>query len=113
MREIKLTAQEAAQLIQLQKTRKWDWPAVFSANSQGSIWAGTTYSRTPVEDREELRDLVPVLNRIRDLYLGQREQGGRMFIDLQGAYYKEKSNQPIKFVSFDAEYFFKSLENSK
>jgi hypothetical protein len=109
MREIRLTLKEIAQLIQLQKTKKWEWPAVFSTNSHGSIWAGTTFSRTPIEEREELRDLVPVLNRIRDLYLGQREQGGRMFIDLQGAYFKEKNGQPIQFVKFDADHLFKSL----
>lgn len=109
MKEIRLTLRELAQLIKLQKTKRWKWPAVFSTNSHESVWAGTTFGKTPIEDREELSDLVPVLNRIRDLYLGQREEGGRMFIDLDGAFYRNKQDQQFQIVKFNIDF---QLNNS-
>lgn len=104
MRTINLTLKEMAQLVNLQKTKKWKWPAVFSTNPHESVWAGTTYGLTPIEEREELSDLVPVLNRIRDLYLGQREKGGRMFIDFDGAFYKDEQNQQFQIVRFNIDF---------
>lgn len=100
MREIRLTPKELIQLTQLKLTKKWKWPAVFSTNPQGEIWPGITYGVTPIEHRVELSDLVPVLNRIKDLYLGVREEGGRIFVDFNGAYYKNQQKQEFQIVKF-------------
>lgn len=100
MREIRISLKDVAELMQLQKTEKWESLAVFSANSYESSWAGTTYGHTPIEVREELTDVSPVLNQIKHLFLGQREQGGRFFIKLDGAYFKNKEKQEIQFVKF-------------
>ena len=100
---LKVTRAEFDYLRVLQRKKRWGWPAVFSTNHRGDIWPFVTRSYTPVAAREEVRGLSRVIDRIADLYLKVRGDGGRFFIDDFGACYKDDEiRAPLNlFVMFE------------
>ena len=100
------TRDEFDELVQLQKRRRWDWPAVFSTNEYGDIWPFTTYGWTPDLQREQLRDISKIIDAVAAIYrLKVRPEGGRFFIDEHGAFYKneDEASPPIQFITFEVQ----------
>lgn len=99
---VTFTRDEFDELVRLQKRRRWDWPAVFSTNEYGDIWPWTTYGWTPDSEREQLRGISRIIDAVAEIYrLKARPEGGRFFIDDNGAFYKnEEGSQVIQFVIF-------------
>jgi hypothetical protein len=91
MERVKLTITRAEfdYLRALQRSKRWDWPAVFSTNPQGDIWPFATRGYTHPSEREEVRGLSRVVDQVADLSLRARSNGGRFFIDDFGAFYKD------------------------
>jgi len=76
------TRKEWERLKALQVEKRWDWPAVFSGNEKGDIFAyPVRRGWTKEHEREQVRGLSTVLDTIADTYLKQRGVGGRFFID--------------------------------
>jgi hypothetical protein len=50
MQMIAVTRAELRELMRLQKSSRWDWPAVFSANSKRQIWAFQKWGLTRTSD---------------------------------------------------------------
>lgn len=99
MRRVTVTENEFQQLRDLQIRFRLDWPAVFSINSNNVIWPYVTNGLTPQEVREDVKGLSSLLDAVGDFFLGLRENGGRLFVDQRGAFYKS-GNQEIQFVEF-------------
>ena len=89
-------------LRSLQRRKRWDWPAVFSTNPKGNIWPYVRHGWTPDHEREEVRGLSTVIDKVADIYLKVRSDGGRLFIDDQLACYKGETvgDEPTVFVIF-------------
>lgn len=52
----------------------------------------------PFQDRNELRGISDVLDRVAVKYLMARPELGRFFINEQGAFYKDESGVVMQFV---------------
>jgi hypothetical protein len=100
MEIVRITRSDFERFRELQRRRRWDWPAVFSSNEKGEIWAYRRPGWTPFEEREELRGVSAVLDRIAVKYHYVRSERGRFFIDECGAFWKDKSGQKVQFVEF-------------
>jgi hypothetical protein len=97
---IAVTRAELRELMRLQKSGRWDWPAVFSTNSKRQIWAFKKWGLTRGTDTEELRNVSKILDALADKYLTIRSEGGRFFVDEKGAFYKDRRARHIKFMCF-------------
>ena len=87
----------------VQIRRRPDWPAVFSTNNWEDLWPFATRGHTPEDDRMNVRGIIPVLDHVRDVYLNDRPQGGRFFIDESGAQWKDEDLSVYQIVYFDIE----------
>lgn len=97
---VPMTKEELSSLKKLQVQFRWDWPATFSANWHGDIWPFITYSYTREDQRIQLRGKDDLLGYIADLYISVRPEGGRFFIDDEGAYYGKESSNQVQFAKF-------------
>jgi hypothetical protein len=100
MQTLAITRAELRELRRLQRSLRWDWPAVFSTNSKREIWPFKRYGLTGGRDTEELRNVSKILDAVADRYLTIRSEGGRFFVDEKGAFYKDRQARQIKFVCF-------------
>jgi len=101
MKALEITRDQFDEFKKLQVKKRWDWPATFSTNSQGSIWPYVTNGRTPIEDRNNVRGESPLLDEIADRYTTMREEGGRFFIGWNGAFWRsENDDRPQTIVSW-------------
>jgi hypothetical protein len=99
---IRITRADFDELLNLQRKHRWDWPAWFSANRHGNIWACTTRGYTPFDKRKELRGRSCVLDKVATKYLMARSELGRFFINEEGAFrYNDESGEKEPFVVFD------------
>ena len=99
MKTISMTQAEYDDLRELQLRLRWDWPAWFSVNQSGEMWPGSTFGRTPDHLRVDVSGVSNILDRVKDLYLGVRERGGRFFIDDRGGFHKADRVE-TQFVEF-------------
>lgn len=97
------TRKEYDWLRSLQRQKRWDWPATFSANARGDIWPYVTHGWTPEHEREQVRGLSSVIDKVADIYLSVRSDGGRFFINDDFACYKgDTVGDPLNvFVMFN------------
>jgi hypothetical protein len=100
MQTLAITRAELRELMRLQRSLRWDWPAVFSVNSEREIWPFKRYGLTGGREREELRNVSKILDAVADKYLSIKSGGGRFFVDEKGAFYKDRQARQIKFVCF-------------
>jgi hypothetical protein len=101
MIEMEMTWDKILGLISLCRTRRWDWPAVFSANCHGDIWAFSTYGYTHPRKRRYVTGDSQIIDAIVVHYLSMREEGGRVFIDVDGAFWKDEDLHEHQFVRFN------------
>jgi hypothetical protein len=79
-----------------------DAKAIFSTNGH-EIWASTRKGRTPLSEREPIDDIPYILDQLRRSLIRRRMEGGRLFVDFEGAYWKRGSAgriDKIRFVSW-------------
>jgi hypothetical protein len=98
--DIEITRADFRQFRELQRRRRWDWPALFRLNRHGEIWPFTTNGYTPHGLRENLLRVSAVLDRIAVKYRLTCCEAGRFFIDGDGAYYKDHELVQRRFVRF-------------
>jgi hypothetical protein len=101
MEIVMITADELAELERLQVKSRRDWPLVFSANCRGDVWPYFTRGRSPEEQREEVRGVTRILDRIVKKYRRIRRPVGRFFIDQRGVFYKVEEKTHIQFIRFE------------
>jgi hypothetical protein len=97
---LSLTRHEFAELVSLQKRRRWDWPAVFSANEHGDIWPFVRYGYTYKRERSQIRGASKIIDTVAEEYIKTKSAGGRFFIGDNGAFYKDEGSHVIRFVTF-------------
>jgi len=96
MKTLEITKEQFDEFKRLQVKKRWDWPASFSTNIRGAIWPFVTNGRTPLEDRNDVRGVSPLLDRVADIYTALREEGGRFFIGWKGAFWSaQDGDKPI------------------
>jgi hypothetical protein len=96
-----MTWREIHDLTTLCRTRRWDWPAVFSANCHGESWAFSTYGYTNSQSRRYVMGDSPIIDGIVSDYLKIRSEGGRIFVDERGAFWKDEDKQEHQFLRFN------------
>src|SRR5258708_37653892 len=97
---VTVTSYELAELERLQVKSRRDWPLVFSANCRGDVWAYFTRGYSPEEQREELRGVSRILDRVVKKYRRVRPGLGRFFIDQRGVFYKVEEKTHVQFILF-------------
>ena len=97
---LEITREEFTELQALQRKSRSDWPAAFSTNPRGHIWPWVCRGWTPFDLRDHVRGFSIVVDQVADLYLEERPEGGRFFIDLQGAHWKRLNGDLMTFVHF-------------
>lgn len=97
---LEITHEEFIELLSLQRKCRPDWPAAFSTNPLGHIWPWVCYGWTPLQSRDYVRGCSTVIDRVAKLYLDERPEGGRFFIDMQGAHWKRWDGELMTFVYF-------------
>ena len=80
--------------------KKTRWPVVLSTNAKGDGWSFETYGHTPFSQRSPV-DGIEFLEEVKREYLAVNPDGGRVFLNTKGAYYKTKQ-RPVKEVKFVA-----------
>jgi len=91
MKTRKITHAEFQEFKDMLIKRRSDWPAVFSTNSNGELWPWVCNGPTPELVRKDVRELSEILDEVANTYTATREEGGRIFIGNEGAYWKDKS----------------------
>jgi hypothetical protein len=102
IKEIRITAAEFLEFCDLRQQRRWDWPAVFSANPKGDVWRFVRYGYTAKDERDYVNGCSPLLDRVAGIYNERREECGRFFIDERGAFFKLENGQEIQFIRWNS-----------
>jgi hypothetical protein len=98
VKTLEITPEQFKKFKELQVKKRWDWPATFSTNAQGSIWPYVTNGRTPEENRTDVRGDSPLLDQVADIYTALREEGGRFFIGWDGAFWRSANDDRPKTI---------------
>lgn len=101
MDRIELRGEDLADLLGVQ-VRTWrDWPARFSCNPRGDVWATPSLGHSAVVDRIPLGGAFPILDQAVDLVLSKRERGGRMFLCEHGVFsYRDDLGCKVQLARF-------------
>ncbi len=75
------------------------WCLVFSTNCRGDKWSFETYGYTEPSRRNELKG-SKIVDRLATALLRIRPEGGRIFVNSQGAFYKAPEKRFTQFVEF-------------
>lgn len=89
METIRITKDDLRTLEKLRLKRRFDCIASFSVNEKREIWMYVTRGWTKVEMRRFIKGQCPVVERIVELYLLGRPEGGRIFLKRSGLFYRE------------------------
>jgi hypothetical protein len=76
--------------------------AIFSTNGN-DIWPSSRFGRTPKNERDSIDDIPYILDQLRRSLIARRMEGGRLFVNGEGAYWKQGtagSTNKILFVSW-------------
>ena len=107
MRTIEVPLKEWERLVEVSKQQmasrspfyiKKRWPVVLSTNSRGDGWSFETYGHTPVGERTPV-DGIEFLEELLREYIAVRPEGGRVFLNTEGGYYKTREKKEVKFVT--------------
>jgi len=90
---------EGMKILQVRNHR--GWPAVFSTNVLGEIWCCTHFGNTPVNKRLYVQGELRVIDRIGEIYRGERPSGGRFFISDEGVFYSEENCDQVQLIKFE------------
>jgi hypothetical protein len=102
MKAIKITKAELDEFKRLQEKERWDWPAIFSANGDGDVWPRVTNGRHSSAQRVLVNGKSKVLELVVKIYTELREEGGRIFINWNGAFNcREGEREKQQFILWD------------
>jgi hypothetical protein len=87
METITITERDLRTLERLRVKRRSDCLAAFSVNEKREIWMYATRGWTKLEQREYVE--CPAVERIAEVYLSMRPQGGRVFLRREGLFDRE------------------------
>jgi hypothetical protein len=87
METITINERDLRYLERKRVKRRSDCLASFSVNPDGEIWMCATRGWTKLEQREYVD--CPVIERIAELYLSFRPEGGRIFLRRDGLFDRE------------------------
>ena len=94
-----ITRQEFDEFRKLQVRKDWIWPAKFSTNINDELWPWVTNGKTPIELRKDVRGLSPLLDEVARKYRDIRVEGGRIFINYEGAFWRsEDDDRPVNLI---------------
>jgi len=99
-RLVEVSKQQMAYRSPFYNYNKTRWPVVLSTNAKGDGWSFETYGHTPFGQRAPV-DGIEFLEEVKREYLAVNPDGGRVFLNTKGAYYKTKQS-PVKEVKFVA-----------
>jgi len=99
-RLVEVSKQQMAYRSPFYNYKKTRWPVVLSTNAKGDGWSFETYGHTPFGQRAPV-DGIEFLEEVKREYLAVNPDGGRVFLNTKGAYYKTKQ-RPVKEVKFVA-----------
>jgi hypothetical protein len=88
---IEITAEEFELLQSLTVKAKGDAKAIFSTNPSKDLWPSTRAGRTPFNEREDVAGRTTVLDQLAKCLRWHRENGGRLLVKEDGAYWREGS----------------------
>jgi len=100
VQKLQLSRTEFDEFRALVIRERWDWPAVFSVNPKGEIWPWVTWGWTPEYEKIDVSGRSALLRRVAYTLLNIRPEGGRFFIDEEGAY-THIGHQKRMFVEFE------------
>lgn len=80
--------------------RRLDWPAWFSTNPSGQVWPGVTFSYHARDQRIQLRGENALLDDLADLLVSLRPEGGRFFVNDEGASFRPEHGSVVEFAAF-------------
>src|SRR5260221_9847144 len=75
------------------------WVAVFSTNSRGNEWSFANWGNTPLVRRKDLRG-IEIVESLKTEYATVRNDGGRVFVNRKGAFYKTTTGVLVQFAVF-------------
>jgi hypothetical protein len=85
---IGITAAEFEILKDFTIRHKNDANAIFSTNERRKLWPTTRNGKNPESERLYIDGCFYILDQLAKSYRMRREEGGRLFVDLKGAYQK-------------------------
>lgn len=100
MKTFCITHAEYNDLVALANRSRWGWPATFSSNRHGEIWKYNGPGYTPPSDREYIQGISKIIDAIAAANIETRSEGGRFFINEQGAFFKDSEGDEIPFLIF-------------
>lgn len=95
----RISAEEFHELRKLTLRYGNDAKAIFSTNGD-EVWASTRFGRTPSDERKPIENIPYILDQLRRSLIARRIEGGRLFVDYEGAYWKGGSVGSIEKVRF-------------
>jgi hypothetical protein len=102
---IKVPVEEWERLLKISKQQmayrspywnKKQWAVILSTNARRDGWSFETYGHTPSNRRAPVEGLT-FLEHLKREYLAVKPEGGRVFLDSKGAYYKEGDGKLVQF----------------
>jgi hypothetical protein len=96
MREFDVSEQDLTDLRAF-VLRYREWPAIFGCNYSGQIWPWLRWGNHDSADRQYVHGLHPLLDALVAAYLDVRPQGGRVFINEEGVFYKDEAYPDQRF----------------
>ena len=96
---IGISVEEFNELRNLTKRWRYDAKAIFGTNGD-EVWASTRSGRTPLSEREPIENIPYVLHQLKKSLHRRRMEGGRLFVNEDGAYWKQGSPGNIHKIQF-------------
>ena len=103
MRTTTISVEDFELFRDIQIRSRWGWPASFSCNMHREVWPFAGFGPTPQGKRQYPIGSIPLLDRIVEVVLSRRSDGGRFFLDDRGVFIrpKDKYIQIAQFVFED------------
>jgi hypothetical protein len=101
MKTVGINRAEFDEFRRLQVKMRNDCHAAFSTNLAEIPWPFVTLGLTPQQLRKKIRELFPKLDQLVGIFIelpDKRPRGGRFFIDVDGAYWKDAEKKQHRFV---------------
>jgi len=104
MRTTTISVEDFELFQDVQIRPRWGWSASFSCNKSKEVWPFSGFGPTPKSKRQYLEGFFPSLDRIVEVVLSMRSEGGRFFIDERGVFIRPED----KYVQI-AQFAFKNV----
>ena len=98
MKPREVTREDFDKFKELQVRKHWFWPAKFSTNANGDLWPWVTNGKTPKELRIDVRRESPLLDEVAGRNRSLRNEGGRIFINYEGAYWRTERDDDLHLI---------------